>query len=177
MTQRNRPNLPPAHDPGDRTSAQGLFGYGDSYLASAHSLWKADVRCGFRDSPVRFLIYHAAELHLKAFLRAAGLTHPQVRKLGHSFSKLFEASRDHGLAVDQVCEHAFVFGEDTGDVMDSRYIRTGPRRWIGTSDLGHCAAQIRRAVRLHPKRVDSIILRGEGDGMVDVEWERAWGVL
>lgn len=171
------PSVPSASEEDERTNAQGLFNLGDSYLASAHVLWTAGVECSFPDRPVRFLIYHAAELHLKAFLRAAGLTVAQVRKLGHSFSKLIAAARDQGLRVDEVCEHAFVFGEDTDDVMGSRYIRTGYRRWIETKDLGHCAAQIRRAVRIHPMRAAEIMLRGEKAGVVDDGWERAWGVV
>ena len=167
----------PAYNQGERTSATGLFNFGDSYLAAAHVLLKAEVECTFPDRPVRFLIYHAAELHLKAFLRASGLTVAEVRKLGHSFSKLISTARSQGLRIDDVCESAFVFGEDTGDVMDSRYIRTGYRTWIETKDLGHCAAQIRRTVRLHPKRTGSFMIRGENAGEVDDGWERAWDVV
>jgi len=172
------PNNATAPDDADaRTSAQGLFNYADAYLGSAHALKAADVRVLFPDSPVRFLLYHAAELHLKAFLRAAGMTVDELRVKGHRFTKLIAAARGHGLGLDRGCEAALIYGQRTGDVIDSRYIRTGFRQWIETDALGQCAASVRRAVRLHPKRIGHIALWGEATGIVDDRWERAWGVV
>jgi len=169
------PSKPP-NDADERTSAQGLFNYADSYLGSAHALKAARLKVLFPESPVRFLLYHSAELHLKAFLRAAGMTVEDLQKRGHSFSKLIPAARDQGLGLDRGCEEVLIYGQRAGDVIESRYIRTGLRRWIETDTLGGCAASVRRAVRLHPKRVGQITLWGEASGHVDDRWERAWGL-
>lgn len=163
-------------DTDERTSAQGLFNYADSYLGSAHALKEADPRVLFPDSPVRFLLYHSAELHLKAFLRAAGLSVDDLHAKGHSFSKLIPAARQFGLDLDRECERVLIYGQRSGDVIESRYIRTGLRRWFETDTLGKCAASVRRAVRLHPTRVDQIVLWGEASGVIDDDWERAWGL-
>lgn len=163
-------------DVNERTNAQGLFNYGDSYLGSAHALKAADVDVPFVDSPVRFLLYHSAELHLKAFLRAAGMTVEELQAKGHSFTKLIQSARERGLGLDRSCEEVLVYGQRTGDVIESRYLKTGFRRWFATDALGLCAATVRQAVRLSPKRVGHIVLRGEGADVTDDHWERAWGL-
>jgi hypothetical protein len=165
-----------AADKNERTTAQGLFNYGDAYLASAHSLRASKPNVVFADAPVRFLLYQAAELHLKAFLRCAGLDVNDLEKKGHQFTKLIAAARDFQLGLDRGCEGVLVYGQRTGDVIGSRYIVTGFRRWFETEDLGKSAASVRRAVRLHSLRLSHIVLRGERDGIVDDHWERAWGI-
>jgi hypothetical protein len=168
--------MTPPNDADERTSAQGLFNYADSYLGSAYALKAASPQILFPDSPVRFLLYHSAELHLKAFLRAAAMTVEELKERGHSFSKLIPAARDRGLGLDRGCEAVLIYGQRTGDVIGSRYIQTGIRRWFETDTLGQCAASVRRAVRLHPKRIGQIALWGEASGVVDDRWERAWGL-
>jgi HEPN domain-containing protein len=159
-----------------RTTAQGLFNFGDAYLASARQLLTANLHVPFHDRPIRFMAYHAAELYLKAYLRAAGLTREELLKLGHSFRRLIPAAKKHGLELFPECSRAFKFGEWTGDVIESRYIRVGKGRWVETKDLGHCAAQVRKAVRLHPNRVGHIAVFGQNAGLAN-QWEREWGVL
>ena len=163
-------------DADDRTSAQGLFNYADSYLGSAYALKEAGPQVLFPDSPVRFLLYHSAELHLKAFLRAGGLSVEDLHAKGHNFSKLIPAARRFGLGLDRECEGVLIYGQRSGDVIESRYIRTGARRWFDTKTLGKCAADVRRAVRLHPIRLGQISLWGEATGVTDDRWERAWGL-
>jgi HEPN domain-containing protein len=160
----------------ERTTAQGLFNYGDSYLVSAHLLNDAGLNVAFPESPARFLLYHAAELYLKSYLRCTGIGIEDLKKIGHRFTKLVRAASASGLGLDNSCEAIFVYGERTGDVMDSRYIRTGYRKWYPTELLGKCTAQIRQAVRLSPARKGEIILRGEKTGFVDDACEKAWGV-
>lgn len=128
----------------DRTTAQGLFNYADSYLGVAHAAWVAQPKVPFPDEPVRFLLYHAAELHLKAFLRCAGTTVDDLREVGHRFTKLIGAARTHKLWQHSECEAVLIYGQRTGDVIDSRYVRTGYRRWYDTETLGRCAASVRK---------------------------------
>ena len=52
----------------------GWFLFADSYLACAEALRRsppADLRF---DAPVRYLLFHAMELYLKAFLRLKGIS-------------------------------------------------------------------------------------------------------
>lgn len=165
-----------ADDQDARTTAQGLFNFGDSFLAAAHAVWSNQLAVSFPESPVRFLLYHAAELHLKAFLRCGGLSVTDLEKKGHQFTKLIGAARRFDLDLDRDWEKVLVYGQRTGDVIESRYIRTGYRRWFDTPTLGQCAASVRKAVRTHPLRPRHIVLLGEKAGIVDDRWERAWGL-
>ena len=160
-----------SEDLGSRTSAQGLFNYADSYLGSAHELRAANSDVPFAEEPVRFLLYHAAELHLKAFLRASGMTIDELKAKGHKFSKLTAAAQEIGLGLDAQYVDTLIYGEETGDVMSVRYIITGYRKWIDTPTIALCAGHIRRAVRTHQNRVGHIVLRGEGSGIIDDRWE------
>jgi len=164
-----------APDDDARTTAQGLFNYADSYLASAHTLLVAETDVVFPEPPVRALLYHGVELHLKAFLRCAGVSVGELRDYGHKFSRLLPAVRSRGLSLDHESREVLLFGQRTGDVMDARYIRTGYRRWYPTAQLGRCAAKVRQAVRVHPLRAAAgVILRGQATGVVDDGCERAW---
>jgi HEPN domain-containing protein len=177
MTTLDHPNQAAnLNDVNARTTAQGLFNYGDAYLGSAHALKDANAQVIFPDAPVRFLLYHAAEMHLKSFLRAAGMTVAELHERGHKFSRLIPAARGHGLGLDRESEALLLYGQRTGDIIESRYIRTGPRRYFETDTLGRCAASVRRAVRLNPQRVGHVVLWGEQTGIIDDRWERAWGL-
>jgi len=57
----------------------GWFLFADSYLACADTLRRsppADLRF---DAPVRYLLFHAMELYLKAFLRLKGIGEDELR--------------------------------------------------------------------------------------------------
>ena len=163
-------------DEEERTTAQGFFNYADSYLGVAHVAWTAQPQVTFPQAPVRFLLYHAAELHLKAFLRCAGVSVSDLKAVGHKFTGLIKAARTSELGLSRDCEDVLVYGQRTRDVIESRYIRTGYRRWYETVTLGRCAALVRRTVRLHPLRSNAIELWGERAEDIDDLWERAWGL-
>lgn len=159
----------------ERTSAQGLFVFGDSYLASAIALKTAELPYGHADSPIRFLLYHATELYLKAFIRAAGTPLADVKKLGHEFRKLLRASKRLGLVVPETARAPLLFSDRTDDAIESRYVRTGFRRGRPTLiAIAHAAVAIRKAVRESEIRRRAIVLRGERNGDFGAELEQPW---
>ena len=159
----------------DRTTVQGLFVYADAYLASARCLQREGLPYGHSESPIRFMLYHAAELYLKAFLRASGITVARLRALGHKFSRLLPACTERGLALPDASVAALLAGEGGEDVIETRYIRTGFRQQRPTAAaLAEAAISIRRAIREHPARQGHIVLRGEGNGEFGAELEAAW---
>jgi hypothetical protein len=154
-------------DADGRTTAQGLFNQADAYLHSALALSKAELDVAFAESPIRFLLYHAAELYLKAYLRCAGLTVAQVEKKGHKFTKLIGSARCRGLNLDGAAMGALIYGQTTDDVMQTRYVKTGFRRRSETAALRKCVGCVRKAVRTSEARKRHIVLRGERLGITD----------
>jgi len=78
----------------------GWFLFADSYLACAEALRRsppADLRF---DAPVRYLLFHAMELYLKAFLRLKGIGEDELRSrvLGHNLVALANRAEDLGLS-------------------------------------------------------------------------------
>lgn len=162
-------------DDDDRTTAQGLFVFADSYLASARSLKAAGLQYGHAESPIRFLLYHAAELYLKAFLRASELSLAEVRILNHKFEKLVAVSERNGLRLPQETQALLLLADRTKDVIETRYVRTGFRRVRPTlSTVGDAVSAIRKAVREHKSRQGKIVLAGENIGKVGAELEEPW---
>ena len=158
----------------DRTTAQGLFVYADSYLAAADGLWRQNLAYSHAESPIRFALYHAAELYLKAFLRATGMTVQQLRKLEHKFSKLLPAAEARGLNLSAEARHVFEYGQQSHDIIEARYIRNGLRRPIPTVVVARATKSVRAAVREHPARLGHIILRNERLGEFGAELEAQW---
>jgi hypothetical protein len=138
-----------------------LFNTAEAYLAAAEILRDGPDR-PLSEMPIRFLLYHAAELYLKAHLRASGMTLAVVVAKGHRFTKLLAATTERGLTVPAEAAAVLEFGQNTDDVMGSRYIRTGFGRWVELAGLHAAVVAIRRAVVEHADRPKHIILWGEG---------------
>ena len=70
-------------DENARTNEVGLFNYADSYLCCAkHLNLSPSLHLRF-DAPMHFLLFHAAELYLKSYLRQKGEDLEAVKRLGH----------------------------------------------------------------------------------------------
>jgi hypothetical protein len=117
----------------DRTSAIGLARYAREYFDAAIA---ADDVIGKRKgyelvapAPVMFLIAHATELALKAYLRWKGVDLEGLKKVGHNLEACWAVACKHG-----VIEHVSLSDEELGilrlisDLHSStelRYIQTG----------------------------------------------------
>ena len=64
----------------DRTTPEGLFNTARSYWHSGARLSTADLKVTHPHAPVTFLLCHAVELYLKAYLRLSGLSVGQLFK-------------------------------------------------------------------------------------------------
>lgn len=134
----------------NRTSAIGLARYAREYYDAAIA---ADNAIGHRDgyeivapAPVMFLIAHAIELALKAYLRWNGVDTDDLKKVGHNLEACWTASCKHG-----VIEHVTLSTEEIGilglisDLHSStelRYIQTGYKRFPVFGPLQQMSAKI-----------------------------------
>jgi DNA-binding transcriptional ArsR family regulator len=112
-------------DDDERTNAIGLFNTARSYWRSAAYLSAANLEVSHPAAPVTFLLCHAIELYLKAYLRATKCTLAQLKQLGHRVAKLAKAASDSGLQLE--AEQAEILSHiDEADVaIEARYIVTG----------------------------------------------------
>lgn len=154
MTLANAP------DPLDRyTTAQGLFLSADAYLDAARKLQEPLSREGHATMPIRFLLYHAAELYLKAYLRLAGLSVSAVKALGHRYQRLMNECIKRGLPIT-VHDFGVLEHEETADqVSRSRYLKTGPQDQYGLVTLQAVVEGIRFDIRHHPLARASLVFR------------------
>ena len=85
-----------------RTNEVGLFNFANSYLLCAKELLKkrpppprpAPWRF---DDPIHFLLFHAAELYLKSYLRQKGEDVAALKDLGHYHARICEKAATFGL--------------------------------------------------------------------------------
>lgn len=143
----------------DRTTAQGLFLQGDAYLDAAQRLMSPISREGHAALPIRFLLYHSAELYLKSYLRIIGLSLDRIRKLDHKFSKIMDACINAGLNIS-VSDYEILKSEQINEqVIRSRYLVTGKQYSVGLGPLRSAVEGIRFDVRHHPVIASQLIFR------------------
>jgi hypothetical protein len=109
----------------DRTTPLGLFHTARSYWRSAEHLSAASLRVTHPEAPVTFLYCHAIELYLKAYLRAAGKSVADLKRIRHRVARLAEAAVADGLQLDPQNAEILLHIEDWDVAMEARYIRTG----------------------------------------------------
>jgi HEPN domain len=132
----------------ERTNERALFNFADSYLASAKHLieFPPPERLRF-PAPIDFLLYHAAELYLKSYLRQKGEDVDALRKLGHSHQRLGKKAARHGMNIPSEIYDIFAFLDETDAVIESRYILTGPKTGIQTNALLEAVLEVRKKVK------------------------------
>lgn len=142
------PDSPPLADEDDRTTSVGLYHFAESYRDCAMRLADEPPPDLIFTAPIEFLIWHAMELYLKAYLRSAGLgvAALRTRPYGHNLSRLHSECTRRGLVLTRYPEAFFDF-MDPEEPMEARYIRTGSHLAKPTVDtLLIVAAEIREAV-------------------------------
>jgi hypothetical protein len=130
----------------DRTSALGLFNTGRSFWRSAEQLRSAPPKVTHPDPPQTFLFCHSIELYLKAFLRGAGVSVDDLKKIGHRISKLGNEAAKGGLTLS--LEHAELLAhiEETDVAIEARYIVTGFKQQPTMEALSGLAEALDRQV-------------------------------
>ena len=126
----------------DRTSAVGLFNTARSYWRSAEQLNGDPPRVTHPESPITFLLCHAIELYLKAYLRGAGRDLAELKRLGHRVADLSRAAGKFGLDVPQEQEQILSHIDDAEVAIEARYIVTGFKHVPTNDALSEVAAAL-----------------------------------
>ncbi len=135
-------------DDNERTNAVGLFNYADSYLCCAKHL-NASPSLHLRfDAPIHYLLFHAAELYLKSYLRQRGEDLETVKGLGHFHSQICVKAAAFGMNLPAEIREIFEVADRTDAVIGSRYLRTGPKQRIDTMALLTAVQEVRAKVKL-----------------------------
>jgi HEPN domain-containing protein len=130
-----------------RTTALGIFHFGDSYWGAANVTALAKLRTPHADFPVCYLYYHAIELYLKAFLRLHGHSAKELRvKFGHSAGALTKSAIGHGLVLREEDDAVLALMAHTDAVIQSRYIQTGITRLPSFEALDRTCNSLRVSV-------------------------------
>ncbi len=138
----------------DRTTALGLARYAYEYYEAALG---ADDRIGMQPgyeisapSPVMFLVAHSMELALKAYMRNAGLTVADIRKLGHDLDACFRIAVAMGfgrqVTLTREEEALLKLISDLHASTEFRYIQTGSKKLPVFGPMAELAKKILRPV-------------------------------
>jgi hypothetical protein len=133
----------------ERTNEVGLFNLADAFLVCAQHLIDSPPTGGrlrFKH-PIDFLLFHAAELYLKSYLRQKGEDVEALRKLSHSHRRLCDKAVSYGMNLSSETYDIFAFVDETDAVIESRYIRTGPKTLIETKALMAVVEEVRMKVK------------------------------
>jgi hypothetical protein len=131
-----------------RTNEVGLFNYADSYLCCAkHLNTSPSLHLRF-DAPIHFLLFHAAELYLKSYLRQKGEDLEAVKRLGHFHPQMCAKTAAFGMNLPAEIQEIFELADQTDAVIESRYLRTGPKQRIETKALLAAVEAVRAKVKV-----------------------------
>jgi hypothetical protein len=134
-----------------RTNEVGLFNYADSYLCCAkHLNTSPSLHLRF-DAPIHFLLFHAAELYLKSYLRQKGEDLEAVKRLGHFHPQMCAKAAAFGMNLPAEIQEIFELADQTDAVIESRYLRTGPKQRIETKALLAAVEEVRAKVKVQPR--------------------------
>jgi hypothetical protein len=130
------------------TSEVGLFNYADSYLSCAKQLINSPPPYLRFTAPIEYLLFHAAELYLKSYLRQKGEDLDALKKLSHYYQRMFDKAAKFGMNLPPEIYNLFEFLDQTDAVIENRYIRTGLKEDIDTSVLLPAVEEVRARVKM-----------------------------
>ena len=126
----------------ERTNAVGLFNTARSYWRSAEHLNAAGLKVTHPEAPVTFLLCHAIELYLKAYLRGNGSTVAALKKIGHRLADLAKSAAETGLKLEPEQSEILSHVDDAGVAIEARYIVTGFKNRPTNEALSSLAEQL-----------------------------------
>jgi hypothetical protein len=130
----------------DRTTALGLFNTGRSFWRSAEQLRASPPKVTHPEAPQTFLFCHSIELYLKAFLRAAGRSVDDLKRIGHRISKLGMEAAMAGLALSPEHAELLVHIDEADVAIEARYIVTGFKQQPAPEALASLCAALDQTV-------------------------------
>jgi hypothetical protein len=136
--------------------ATAYFQRASEFLGGADKLFTSESRKTFHDRwyPTYFLYFHAAELALKAFLRAHN---PEV-EYGHELTVLYQKCRDIGLVIGQN-DHTQI--GNVVRLLDSANRDQGLRYFLDTNSIAdltwtrQVVTQLLQAVKPHVEKAEN----------------------
>jgi hypothetical protein len=118
-----KPTQEELDDEAARSRPVAYFNFAETYWTAAKTLRRSKAKATHKDSPIRFLYYHAIELYLKAYLRARDIHPYDMRnKYSHNVGKLSIKSGELGLEFDDEDIEIFHLMSKTDATIRSRYI-------------------------------------------------------
>jgi hypothetical protein len=133
----------------ERTNEVGLFNYADAYVVCAKHLINSPPQPRLRyDAPIHFLLFHAAELYLKSYLRQKGEDVNALIKLRHYHLRMCDKAATFGMTLPPQIYDVFKLLDETDAVIESRYIRTGPKTRIEIQELLTVVEEVRARVKI-----------------------------
>jgi hypothetical protein len=133
-------------DDDERTNAVGLFNTARSYWRAAEYLNVAGLKVTHPEAPVTFLFCHAIELYLKAYLRGAGSSVAQLKKLSHRVADLAKSATESGISLGLEQSEILSHVDDADVAIEARYIVTGFKNRPTNEALSGVAAHLDQAV-------------------------------
>jgi hypothetical protein len=132
---------------GKRSTATGFFNFAETYWRAARTLKRSKKKASHKESPIRFLYYHAIELYLKAFLCAHGLHPYELRtKYGHGAHKLSDKTEELGLFLMDEDKEVLSMMAEPDTVIRSRYLMTGYFQWPDLGALDRTCKSLRLSI-------------------------------
>jgi hypothetical protein len=128
----------------DRTTPLGLFNTARSWWRSGVSLAALDLSKTVTHpaAPVTFLLCHALELYLKAYVRGVGHDLASLKKMGHRVSDQAAAAHDSGLEITEADMEILSHVSETETAIEARYIVTGFKEQPTTEALATVAEHL-----------------------------------
>ncbi len=107
--------------------AKAFLGFGQQYYAAANTVLEHSPLLWY---PLYFLYFHAAEMLLKAFLRANDLPILGTERKSHKLTELYEECRSLGLVVHSANQDRFLV-KNIVSLLESGNEYQGFRYWSG----------------------------------------------
>jgi hypothetical protein len=131
----------------ERTTALGLYNSARSYWKSAEHLNSAELKVTHPHAPIVFLLCHAIELYLKAFLRHNNYSLDELRKKwGHDVAGLSTATQHAGFKLSGFALETISHITDDDVAIEARYIVTGFKTSPTISALAEVAEELDRTI-------------------------------
>jgi HEPN domain-containing protein len=148
-----KPTQEELDDEAARSKPIAYFNFAETYWTAAKALRRSKANATHKNSPIRFLYYHAIELYLKAHLRSCGIHPYEMRtKFGHDVGKLSKKSAEMGLEFDDEDLEILDLMSKTDTVIRSRYILTRAFKWPDMTALNRTCVSLRNSVGAMLKR-------------------------
>lgn len=133
----------------------GIYNYANSYRQAALALREAKAPGTHPESPVLFLMNHAVELYLKAYLHAKGISERDLSKrpYSHNLIELIWAAKQRGLTPKEETYSVVRVLNLYSTQTTSRYIETRVYRPIRDDALDRAALDLHKTAGLAMRRM------------------------